>query len=121
MGNKRIKSSISFGLSLGYAALHCVLRDAETAADVYRTLSDGFTVPGLMCIFAGLLSWLSGEGAFDGVGYVLGNAARLLLFQGRRTYQEARREKKSTGCGFLFVTGAVCLAAAGVFTVLFYR
>ena len=87
--------------------------------ELYRIISDIFTVPGLFCLFIGGLLWLSGKGAFDGVGYVLGNALRLLTFQPRRAY--APRKKKTAGCGFLFVTGAVCLAAAGVFTVLFYR
>lgn len=119
MGKRWIKYAISFGLSLIYAGYHCFTRGA--GANLYRTLSDGFTVPGLVCVFAGTLVWLANEGAFTGVSYVLGNAFRLLLFQPRKTYIPAPRENKITGCGFLFVTGAVCLTAAGVFAGLFYK
>ena len=84
----------------------------------YRILSDIFAVPGLFCLFLGALRWLGGQGAFTGVAYVLKNALRLLTLQPRTAYQP--KKEKTTGCGGLFVTGAVCLAAAGVFAGLFY-
>ena len=85
----------------------------------YRVLSDFFAIPGLFCLFLGTLRWLAGVGAFAGIGYVLGNALRLLTFQPRKAYDP--RKRKTTGCGILFITGAVCLAAAGFFAGLFYK
>ncbi len=125
-----IKYGISGGLCLAYAVLHCVSRNASemSAVDLYRTLADGFTVPGMLCIFAGLIVWLSNEGAFNGVSYVLKAAVQSLLFLGRRgpvekygDYVENQRKKQTKGYSFLFVTGAVCLAVAGVFLVLYYQ
>lgn len=125
-----IKYSISFGLGLIYAAIHCFSRDigAMEPVDIYRTLSDAFFVPGMFMGFAGLLVWVANEGALDGVSYVLGNAFRSLMFMGRRgkvetykEYVERRREKKTIGYSFLFVTGAVFLVVQTVFTALYYQ
>lgn len=125
-----IKNAIAFGVGLAFAAIHCFSRgilEMELVAR-YITLSDAFTVPGMLMGFSGMLVCLANGGAFDGVGYVLGHAIRSLMFFGRRgeaetykEYVERRREKKTTGYGFLFVTGAVFLAIGTVFTALYYR
>lgn len=128
--NNLIKYGISGALCLAYAAGHCFSRNVAemSAVDLYRTIGDGFTVPGLLCVFAGLMVWLSNEGAFHGVGYILKITVQSLIFFGRRgpvekygDYVESQQKKKTRGFGFLFVVGAVCLAVAGVFVVLYYR
>ena len=125
-----VKYAIAFGVCLVYAAIHLFTRDpgAMERADLYRTLSDAFTVPGLICGFSGALVWLSNEGSLDGIGYVLQYAAKSLLFFGRRgpletykEYVERRQAKRTGGYAFLFVTGAVCLLIGTVFTALFYQ
>ena len=128
--NNLLKYGISFGVCLAFAALHCYSKGIATMelADVYRTLSDAFSVPGILCGFSGALAWLSQEGALDGIGYVTQYAVKSLLFFARRgametykEYVERRREKKKVSYGFLFVTGAVCLLVGTVFTALFYQ
>jgi len=125
-----IKYGISAAACLAFAGFFAYNRGiAEgSMADVYRILSDAFTVPGLMCVFSGALVWLSGEGALDGVTYVVQYAVKSLLFMGgrgkRETYREyveRRRAKKMGGYGFLLVTGAVSLLVGAVFMVLFYQ
>ena len=125
-----IKYGITAGICLVFAAAFCFKQDITNRAplDVYRIISDGFTIPGLMCIFAGLLTWLSGEGAFLGISYVMKNLFQSLLFFGRRgpvekygDYVESQKEKKTTGYSFLFVVGAVCLGISGIMIALFYQ
>ena len=124
-----VKYGIAFAACLAFAAFPLFSRNPGAMArqDLYRTLSDAFTVPGLLCLFAGGLLWLSQEGAMDGVSYVLQTAVKSLLFMGRQAhretygeYVERRRAKKSGGFGFLLITGVVCLLIAGLFTLLFY-
>jgi hypothetical protein len=127
--NNLLKYGISFGICLIFAAVHCYSKGIAQMgkADMYRTLSDAFTVPGLLCGFSGVLMWLSKEGALDGVSYVAQYAVKSLLFFARRgaletykEYVERRREKKKGSFGFLLLVGAVCMAIALVFTGLFY-
>ena len=71
--NNLIKYGITGAVCLIYAAVHCFSRDVETMVpvDLYRTVSDSFMVPGMVCVFSGLVTWLSNEGAFNGIGYVM--------------------------------------------------
>ena len=125
-----MKYGISGGICLIYAAWHCFSRNVleMSAVDLYRTVGDSFTVPGLLCLFAGVIVWLSNEGAFNGVGYVLKTTVYSLIFFGRRgtmetygDYVEKQKKKKTTGYGFLFLIGAVCIAISGVFLALYYQ
>ena len=84
----------------------------------YRILSDFFAVPGLFCLFLGLLRWLSAQGAFRGFGYVMKNALSLLTFRARKPYEP--KETKKTGYAGLLIAGAVFLSVGSVFAGLFY-
>ena len=84
----------------------------------YRVLSDIFAVPGLFCLFFGVLRWLAGQGAFQGIGYLLKNALCLLTFRERIPYVPAQTKK--SGCAAFLVTGGIFLAVSGVFTGLYY-
>ena len=84
----------------------------------YRILSDIFAVPGLFCLFWGLLRWLAGQGAFRGVSYIMYNALRLLTFQRPKPY--APKETKGRATRPL-QAGIVCIAVAGVFAMLYYQ
>lgn len=101
--------------------------DTLSAADKYRVLCDAFTTPGVMAVLVGLLLVVSNEGAFHGVGYAMSCAVKILTPGGRsrmesyRDYRERQSDKKIVGFGFLFVIGAVFLAVAAVFMVLFYK
>ena len=125
-----IKFGIGFGLCAVYIVYHCVSNGISKMApvDLYRTLSDAFTVPGLLCIFFGLIFWLANEGAFNGIGYVLRYAVQSLIFLGRRgavekykDYVEKQEKKKTKGYSFLFVIGAVCIVISLVFILLYSK
>ena len=82
----------------------------------YRILCDAFTVPGVLLLCVGGLSWASSHGALDGLGYVLHVTVKGLI-PGKRSeilrykdYVEERRDKESIGFSFLLISGAVVLA-----------
>ena len=130
--NTLIKYSISFGLSLAIAWLYAYLRldlsnlGAVPKTDLYRILCDACTVPGLLLLMSGLLMTISNQGALDGLGYVAVNGLKMLIpgaaqkMETFRDYLLRRRENRVKGYGFLYVTAAAFLAAAGVFMALFY-
>jgi hypothetical protein len=120
---KKWKHPITGTLCLGMVVLYCALRDWKTMAlaDRLRTLCDGFTIPGILCLCAGTLVWVSGQGFFDGLGYCL-SVTRNALFpscrRGTETYYDyIRRHQKSRKADFcfLFVYGGICLAIALLF------
>lgn len=93
----------------------------------YRMLSDAFLIPGLVTVLIGCLLLISNKGGLDGISFVLGRAARMLI-PGRKKkdekyfdYVERKRENPLRGFGFLFVVGGIFCAAAIVFMILFYR
>lgn len=122
-----IKSGLALTLGLGVSVIYISSRgyaDLELV-EQYRTLCDGFTIPGLMMILVGLLFWLGNLGAFDAFGYlfryVIRSFAPGAIKIGRYLdYIEERREKRLKGYGFLFIAGGILMAVAIVFLVLFY-
>ena len=102
----------------------------ETAAQRYRYLCDAFSVPGLLLILVGVLSWLAGEGAFAGLGYVFRYVRRSFIPGGRTRYphetyyeyvQKRKGKKSGSWIGFLSLTGMLFLLVGLVFLVLYYR
>ena len=127
-----IKYVTSFLLGGGLAYLYLALRDfpSEDAVENYRMLADATTVPGILFIMSGALVWASSLGALDGVSFALGKVFRSLIPGARlredekyADFVERRREKakKSSGYGFLFITGAVFMAVSLFFSLMFYR
>ena len=126
-----LKFGISFAIALSVSYLFVSLRvdlnhpEATPLLDWYRILCDAFTIPGLTFLMLGCLVSLSNQGALDGVGYAATVAFRMLIGQGARMeryreYLDRRRENRLKGYGFLYIVGAVFMAAAGVFMALFY-
>lgn len=87
--------------------------------EVYRVISDIFAVPGLFCLFWGALRWMAGEGALQGLHYLLENALCLLTFRERKPYKSIKIKKN--GFAVLLVIGGIFLAVSGVFVGLYYR
>lgn len=128
-----IKYGISIGLSVALAYLYVALRidlhnlSAVPKVELYLTLCDAFSVPGLLMLMSGLLMTVSNQGAMDGLGYVAVNGLKMLIpgagqkMETFKDYLERRRANRVKGYGFLYVTAALCLAIAGVFMILFYR
>lgn len=98
-----------------------------SSVELYRMLCDAFTIPGLLFLMAGLLMTVSNAGALDGVGYVVGNALKMLIpgkaakMERYKEYLDRKRENRPKGYGFLYVVGGATMAVAMVFLLLFYQ
>lgn len=99
--------------------------NAASTAERYRILCDAFTVPGLVLILTGILSWVAGEGLFDGLSYGIRS-----LFRGFTRWEHIRygdyiQGKQETwqpgGYGALLLTGGGFLLPAVAFFALFYN
>ncbi|MBO7397474.1 MAG: DUF3899 domain-containing protein, partial [Clostridia bacterium] len=131
-----IKTVIKYGIAFICGALITVAlliylkpSQAENRTQLYKILCDAFTVPGLLLIFAGTMVWLSGQGAFTGIGYLFRYLTRSLIPGGRTAHphetfydyvQEQKEKRKATGYGFLFFVGLFYFTIAIVFFILFY-
>ncbi|MCI6329263.1 MAG: DUF3899 domain-containing protein [Bacilli bacterium] len=122
-----LKYSISFLIATGIFFLVISIRNIYSITDlqqIYRYLSDGFIIPGVLFIAVGLLIFLSNEGALRGVGYVVKRAVLMLLpFLGAKheTYAEyCANYKKANGFSFFFIIGGLFTLAGIIFTILFY-
>ncbi len=122
-----IGSAIALLMAYAFVALRVDFENpGETAlVDWYLILCDAFTVPGLLYLMFGAFMSLSNAGAMDGLGYVTGNALKMLIpgvknFERYKEYLERRRENRVRGYGFLYGIGFACMAVSGVFMVLFY-
>lgn len=96
----------------------------ETKSEIYRSLSDGFFVTGVLIAGWGLLVVASNGGTFDIFGY--GAKCFFSLFQfknkGERQafheYRNAKREKKRSFF-YLIIVGCVYIALAALFALLY--
>ena len=92
-----------------------------------KALADAFTIPGVVFLMVGVLVWVSTTGFFDFLGYALGNFGRMLIPMSKKPHQTfydykvSRSEKRAAGYSCIFVTGALLIAVAIVFTILFYK
>ena len=92
-----------------------------------QVLSDGFFVSGiLMTMIAGLL-FVSGEGMFIGIGFVLRNVILTFIPMGRakhERYSDYRERKlgqlKKSSNSSILVTGLIFLAISFVFNIIWY-
>ena len=124
-----IKYAVAIGAGLAYTICLVISQNAfaqETKA-MLRIFSDGFFLPGALMILIGLLMVVSNEGAFDALAYT-GRSLRRLFIPERpgekrvnyREYVEQRREKKTTGFGFLFIVGGVFAVIGLILMLIFY-
>ena len=94
-----------------------------------QILHDAFFTAGILFVlFSGML-FLSSEGAFLGVGYVLGRAVKAVFLPfGRKdheTYAQYRERKlgtkKSSGGGAIFLTGLLFVIVSIIFLIIWYQ
>ena len=92
-----------------------------------KVLADAFTVPGIMLVAFGALTYVSTEGIFDGVSYA-GRLAFRALVPGMRNnpvekygdYKLAKNEKRAKGYSYLFFIGLAFAFIGVIFTALFF-
>ncbi len=82
-------------------------------------LSDGFAVPGLVCVLLFGMLWVLRAGALDGLGYLLKTAASVLLPGSRSpesygSYRQRKLCKSSQSGRHLLLIGAGNLAVSAV-------
>jgi len=121
-------SAVACGLLVGGVYLFSNDFFGQDLRNMYRLLSDAFMLPGFLMVCLGLMIWLSNEGAWHGVAFVLIRAVKFLIPFGRGTKDEnygefvARQSKKQiTGFSFIIVTGVIFLIISAVFMVLFHQ
>lgn len=101
---------------------------SSSLADKYRVLCDAFTIPGVILLMLGLLVWVSTTGTLDGITYVFSWLwARIFPAGAARKrekyyeYVDRKKKNRSKGYAFLFICGAIFMAAALIFMGLFYH
>lgn len=99
---------------------------AETQAERYRLLCDGFTVAGVILVAASGLVLVYNMGLFTGLTYGLRGLKDIFLpflqneYVPYREYKKQKAEKKVKNYSFIFFTGLAFLAIAIYFYVRFY-
>ena len=98
----------------------------EGTAEVFGVISDGLFVAGGIALGVAVLIWISGEGAFDGIGFTTKTLLSLkwsVFGDFRKNYMDYKEEKKHKPfpkelalCGVLTVVLAVA-ALAGYYKV----
>ena len=131
MSEKAKARLLKYGICAAFTALmvwlYLWLRETPDSFELWtRALCDAFTLPGVILLCVGGLVWASNEGALDGIGYLVSYMTKALIPGKRKEiekfadYVERKRAKRGGGFGFLLISGAVVLAIALVFLLLFY-
>ena len=122
-----IKYGVAIASCLAIGVYYLAGRDflAQDLQNRYRLLSDAFSLPGLLCLFSGVGIWLSNEGAFNGLTWVVTYTIKSLIPIARDTresygdYVVRQRGKQVSGFGFLIIVGIVMIAISLIFLYLF--
>lgn len=127
---------IGFGICFAVNALLTVLivfyeigaLQSQWEMEKWTILVDGFTLSGgAMCLLY-LLIWVSGEGAFDAIGYGVKlayyttfhkNLRETKLAKNYTEYRMMKRDKEKTDVRFLLISGGVFLLV-GLFLLIPY-
>ena len=123
-----IKYGITVGIGLALTAWYVIPRDIFQldVVQMYRVLCDGFFLPGIFMIFIGLMFVMNNLGALDTISFAFHYLAHTFLpvafgeGQSYLEYVEARREKRISGFGCIFVVGIIFVAISAIFLMLFY-
>lgn len=106
--------------------LLCVLyQGLPQTSDVrewFRVLSNGALIPGVLFVGFSGISWIAGEGLFDGIKYSMSSMMAHIRGHEKRYasyYDYTRREQKGRSYPLLF-PGVTFLAAAIIFTLLYH-
>jgi len=124
-----LKYGLATGIALAYAIYTVISQNAfsQDLRGMLRIISDGLFLPGALMLLIGLLLVVSNHGAFDALAYTGKSIKRLFIPErpgekrvNYRAYVEQRREKKTTGFGFLFIVGGVFTVIGLIVMLVFY-
>jgi len=124
-----LKYGLATGIALAYAIYTVISQNAfsQDLRGMLRIISDGLFLPGALMLLIGLLLVVSNHGAFDALAYTGKSIKRLFIPErpgekrvNYREYVEQRREKKTTGFGFLFIVGGVFTVIGLIVMLVFY-
>lgn len=122
-----IINAIIAGLFIGFSFLS---KEMNWNIDKFRILSDAFSLPGIYTILFFLISWVSGEGAFDAISYGVQVAFFTIFYKDLREtklpktyadYRELKRHKKKGRTLFLLVAGGIFLLIGIIFYIILYN
>ncbi len=87
-----------------------------------RVLSNGALIPGVLFVGVSGMTWIAGEGMFDGIRYSVSSMMAHLRGREKRyaTYFDYVRREKDAPSFPLLLPGVAFLAAAVVFTLLYH-
>ena len=120
-----IIEAIIAGLFIGFSVLSS---EMDWGRDKFVILSDAFSIPGIYTILFFLISWVSGEGAFDAISYGVQVAFYTGFFKDLREtklpktyadYRELKRHKKKGRTLFILVAGGIFLLIGIIFSIFF--
>lgn len=86
---------------------------------------DGLTLPSVILLSAGVMTWVSNAGIFDLLGYTFRNLLLLFTSSDRKSfgtygdYVEEKREKRLHGYGFLLISGGISMGVTLLLLVLY--
>lgn len=99
-----------------------------TPAERYLVLCDGLSIPAMIEIMIGCLFALLKSGILDGLFYAFSSVSGRIRSKKEpkkpETYAEyvkRKRENRTQGYGFLFITGAAAIGVALIFMYLYYQ
>ena len=124
---KGILISLGIGLAMAVAVMAIGGVPEKGTEAFWRKLCDAFTVPGVLMTGIGLISVVSGHGAFDGIAFPVRKVFSQILRQEKREamprtyydYVEAKRGKSRKRPNYQLYTGLVFLAGAAAFLVVY--
>ncbi len=98
------------------------LPQGSNAREWFRVLSNGALIPGVLLVGISGMTWIAGEGLFDGIKYTLSSMKSRIWGQEKRYasyYDYTRREKKKGSSYPMLLPGLFFLTAAIILTLLY--
>ena len=123
-----IKKYVGAFVAMGSAtAIVLVLREHSASLDLmqkYLNLADAFTIPAVIMLMIGILVWISTTGTFDMLGYGLKKAKDAFVpspytHEQFYDYKMRKNKKRTTGYGFMLISGGIYLIPGVVFNILY--
>ena len=119
-----IAIAAEIGLLFAYFGLVGLFSETSLVR-IYKLLSDGFLVVGMLAFGIGLLVYFSTLGAFNFLSFTALKIASKFAHTmpiATMSYGDYVSSKKKSDAkfGYLLITGAVLLVACGIFIALFY-